>query len=175
MSTKNTVGIAKGNARKAAARKPATRKSAAKKLAAPLTPEQERDLKAKQKVEELLKDSSLSEPKDDLLVLEDEEPKGTEWLQEQLPLLTQQLEALKTELKTEQDKNAVLTKKLEDTGGGDGEVTKAVHMLFDELQTNYIKMGKNQTTGGPNLVIAPTAFLNRLIQLFPFLAKKKQF
>lgn len=174
MSTKNTVGIAKGNARKAAAKKPATRKPAAKKAAPPLTPEQERDLKAKEKVAELLKDSPLSESKEDLLVL-DEDPKGSEWLQEQLPLLTQKIEGLQTELQTEQGKNAMLTKKLEDTGGGDGEVTKAVHMLFDELQTNYVKMGKNQQTGGPNLVIAPTAFLNRLIQLFPFLAKKKQF
>lgn len=162
----NTVGIAKGNTRKPAAKKPAPRK---------LTPAQERDLKAKQKVEELLKDSPLSGTKDDLLVLDDEEPKGTEWLQEQLPLLTQQIETLKTNLQTEKDKNTILTQKVEASGGGDGEVTKKVHMLFDEVQTNYLKMGRNPTTNAPNLVIAPTAFLNRLIQLFPFLAKKKQF
>jgi hypothetical protein len=168
----NTVGIAKGNTRKPAAkRKPAAAK---KPVAKKLTPEQERDRKAKEKVAELLKDSPLSETKEELLELE-EEPKGTEWLQEQLPLLTQQIEGLKTELKTEKEMNTVLTQKLEASGGGDGEVTKGVHMLFDELQANYVNMGKNQQTGAPNLIIAPTAFLNRLIQLFPFLAKKKKF
>ena len=67
---KNTVGIAKSGTKKATARKPATRKPAPK--AAPkLTPEQERDLKAKQKVQELLKDSPLADTKDELLVLDE--------------------------------------------------------------------------------------------------------
>jgi len=175
MATKNAVGIAKG---KPTTRKPATRKPVAKKTAAPkLTPEQERDLKAKQKVEELLKNSPFTklDKKEDLLVLdEDQEPKGTEWLQEQLPLLIEQLQKLNTELTTEKQKNEVLTQKLQNAGG-DGEATKAINMLFDELQTNHIKMGKNPSTGAPNLVIHPIAFLNRLIQLFPPLAKKKQF
>ena len=80
---KNTVGIAKTGLRKSIARKPATKKPVAKKATPKLTAVQERDIKAKQKVDELLKDSPLAEPKDDLLILE-EEPKGVDWLEEQL-------------------------------------------------------------------------------------------
>ena len=175
---KSLVRIAKTGAKKPTARKPATRKNvAAKKPVVKLTPAQERDLKAKQKVDELLKDSTLISSEDDLLVLDESngEPKGVEWLEEQVTLQGIEIERLRKELGVEKENNINLAAQVANGSGGDGEVTKKVNMLFDELQTNYLKMGKNPSTGAPNLIIAPTAFLNRMIQIFPFLTKRKQF
>lgn len=172
MEKKNTVKIAKGGtkkaatARKLAKRKPATRKPARKPVAKKLTPMQERDLKAKQKVEELLKDSTFTQPKEDDLIILDEEPKGIDWLQEQVALLSQQVETLKKDLAKAKTENAK---------GDEGEIKKGIGVLFEELQTNYIKMGRNPNTGISNLVIPPVAFMNRLIMFFPFLGKLKRY
>src|SRR5690606_960312 len=67
-----------------------------------LTPEEERDLKAKQKVNELLKDVDLVPKKesDTLLELDEEakENKGIDWLEEQLTALSDENAKLKSEL-----------------------------------------------------------------------------
>lgn len=175
---KSPVKIAKSGAKKPTARKKpvARKKPAAKKPVAPkLTAEQERDQKARAKVDELLKDSTLTAPpKDDLLVLDEsnDEPKGVEWLEEQVTLQGTEIERLRKELGIEKGKN---TKLPASGGASDGELQKAVTTLFNELQTNYLKMGKNPSTGASNLVLPPVAFMNRMIMFFPFLKKNKQF
>ncbi len=173
-------GIAKKSARKPAAKKPATRKkAAAKKLTEPvLTPVQERDLKAKAKVEELLEDIQLTpekkEEKEDLLILDEtpEEPKGVEWLEEQLSLLTQDNDRLKAE-------NDVLVGENMQFRAGDNprneEVTVKVVELFEELQTNHMRMGVPPGSKVGNFRIYCPGFLDRMITFFPFLNDYKQY
>ena len=179
---KKPVTIAKTGAKKPAkARKPATkRKPAAKKpVAKKLTPAEERDQKAKATVKELLKDSPITTPpQDDLLILDesDKEPKGVEWLEEQVTLQSTEIERLRVELATEKQNNVTLQEQVAKGGGvSDSELQKNVTTIFNELQTNYLKMGRNQQTNQPNLVIPPAAFMNRLIMFFPFLKGLKRF
>ena len=106
---KDVVGLAKKTTtKKKTARKPAPKKPVEKKL----TAAQERDLKAKETVEKLLEDSPITtlDKKDELLELEEptQEPKGVEWLEEQVTLLTQQKEALAADLKLVQVENQQL-------------------------------------------------------------------
>ena len=200
MATKddNVVGLAKGTGakkpaakktttRKPAAKKTTTRKPAAKKPAAKKatpkpepTPEEVRDQKAKETVEKLLEDSPIAnlDKKDDLLELDEtpkEEPKGVEWLEEQVALLTQKNEALTAEngvLKA--DLQTAMSRTTGSISKNDGDVKKVVIDLFDELQDNYIKMGVD-ARGMGNFRIYTPGFLNRMIKFFPFLADYKRY
>ena len=176
---KNVVGIAKGKpAKKSTARKPAARKSTARKPAAKkpepvLSPEEQRDIKAKAKVTELLQDVDLSLDKKDELLELDEIPKvpivetqNVEWLEEQLVLQAEKIKSLELQLG--------------ENGGGtsivvDNKIKKAVIDLFDELQTNYLKMGVNPQSQIGNFRIYCPGFLNRLIKFFPFLEEFKKY
>jgi len=167
-TNKNLVNLATG--KKPAAKKPQTKAKATK----PPTAEEERNLKAKAKVEELLSDVKLTpDSKDDLLELApEEEEKGSDWLQEQVALLSSENEALKIELKTAKEDYARIFAK----GGGqsDSEFKETIVKVFHELQSNYLNMGMSPS-GEPNFRIAPAAFINRLIVFFPFLQKEKKF
>ena len=200
MATKdeNVVGLAKGTAgkkpttRKTTARKPAakkttTRKPAAKKPAAKKaapkpepTPEEIRDQKAKETVSKLLEDSPITtlEKKDDLLELDEtpkEEPKGVEWLEEQVSLLTQKNEALTAENNVlKGDLQAAMSRPTGSISKNDGDVKKVVIDLFNELQENYIKMGVD-ARGMGNFRIYTPGFLNRMIKFFPFLADHRRY
>ena len=172
------VSLAKTSKKPAAKkRKPAAKKAVAKKPAAKkLTPVEERDLKAKATVDELLKNSPITtlDKKDELLELDEvtnEEPKGVEWLEEQVGLLNQQKEALTAELGVVKIENETLK-----MGGGsnDGDTQKVVIQLFNELQENFVKMGvDNQGIG--NFRIYCPGFLNRMITFFPFLEQHKRY
>ena len=139
-----------------------------------LTPEEERDLKAKQKVNELLKDTELltldpttpieSANETDETVKLAGDANSVEWLEEQVTLLTQENEKLK-------EVNIQLTNELNNVGG---TVKNNVIKVFTEIQELYIKLGKNPATGKPNLEIEPLAFLHRLIMFFPFLKEYKK-
>jgi uncharacterized protein YhaN len=171
VTKKDVVGLAKTTTKK-----PAAKKIAAKPVEKKLTAAEERDLKAKAKVEELLQDSPINtlDKKDDLLELDDnppEAPKGVEWLEEQVTLLNQKKEALEAE-------NSVLKADIQvlKTSGGsnDGEVKKVVIQLFNELQENFIKMGIDNRGMG-NFRIYTPGFLNRMIKFFPFLEQHKRY
>jgi 4-hydroxy-3-methylbut-2-enyl diphosphate reductase IspH len=151
-----------------------------------ITPEEERDLKAKAKVQELLQDigSLTSNPSEELIEITREEQKGTEWLEEQVALLSSENKALKNELATakydyqklyDSHKNGVVNQ-------DDSAIKETVTKVFHELQANYLKMGLSNAprqeilpAGTPNFIIAPAAFINRLIQYFPFLQHEKRF
>jgi hypothetical protein len=183
MTTKknNLVKLAKGKRETPIA--PAVKKEEVKVPEKVLTPEEERDLKTKAKVDELLDGVKLTlEPevkKDDLLeVVEDEEPKGVEWLEEQMSRLTEENEKLKAEATLakadyeqlfaafQQQKNTVV---LNDNPNGTDTLLKAkVVQLFNEIQANHLALGHN-------FIIVPVAFLNRLILFFPFLDEYKRF
>ena len=179
-STKQLVNLAKGGAKKPAP---------VKKEVVPevvLTKEEERDLKAKEVVKELLSDSDVdltltAKPKEDLFELEDQEPtSGDIWLQEQVAALTSENAILKSELDVMRvDFQKMLNENQRVKSGAglqnDGELKKGVLTIFHEIQSNYLKNPGLTPYGTPNFVIVPPAFLNRLIVYFPFLQGEKRF
>jgi hypothetical protein len=175
MAKQNLVKLAKGNAGKTTTAKPKTTKAPAKKAEKPLTPAQERDLKAKQKVEELLQDVELTPKKDEeLLEVESEPIKGVDWLEEQVTTLSDENTRLKGELtvaKRDYEKLFAEFQKVK-TGGvsvsDDSALKVNIIKLFNEIQANHMALGRN-------FVIVPPAFLNRLIMFFPFLNDEKKF
>jgi len=173
----NLVALAKGTGRKSAA---AAKKPVAKTVEKPKTAEEERDLKAKAKVEELLHDVELTPQKEELLELDETPKEGQEWLEEQVSALTEANDAMKAELTlAKEDYRRIFeeNQKLK-TGAGiqdEGVVKTNITKLFVELQDAFVAMGKNPNTGAPNLIIYPVAFLNKLLVFFPFLKEHKKF
>lgn len=176
----NLVKLAKGKKETPVA--PAVKKEEVKVPEKVLTSEEERDLKTKAKVDELLDGIKLTpdteEKKEDLLEVEEDEPKGVEWLEEQMSRLTEENEKLKAEANLakedysklfgafQQQKNAVVLN--DNPNGSDTLLKTKVVQLFNEIQANHLALGHN-------FVIVPVAFLNRLILFFPFLDDQKRF
>jgi len=180
-STKQLVNLAKGVTKKS---------TPVKKEVVPevvLTKEEERNLKAKETVKELLSDSEVdltftSKPKEDLLeVDDDQEPTGSDiWLQEQVAALTSENQLLKGELevmKVDFQKMFNENQRIKNGAGlqNDGELKNGILTIFHEIQSNYLKNPGLTPYGTPNFVIVPPAFLNRLIVYFPFLQSEKRF
>lgn len=184
------MGIAKGKDKKP--EKPAnTKKPVVKKeVEKPKTPAEERDIKAKQKVQELLKDVDLTldktaESDDELLeVAESEKPVDVslEWLEEQITSLSEVNEGLRIEnAQMKEDYRRIFEENQRIKNGAgitmnndDSALKQSISKLFNEIQTNYLAMGKDMN-GFPNLVLPPVAFMNRLIMFFPFLQNEKRF
>ena len=180
MGKNDLIGLAKSGkqstTKKITTKKPAP-KVAAKVIEKKLTPEEERDLKAKQTVEKLLEDSPITtlEKKDDeIFEIEEpkEEPKGVEWLEEQVVLLTEKNNALTAELELiKEDYGRLMFDVQQGKLSGysnDGDIKKGVLQLFNEIQENHIKLGVNEQGIGNFRIYCP-GFLNRLIKFFPFL------
>lgn len=176
----NLVNLAKSSGNKTTAAKKPTKEEK-------LSPAEERDLKAKETVSKLLEGVELIPKKDDEQLIElDTEPKeGIQWLEEQVSLLSEQNEKLKSELalaKEDYQKLFGEFQKMKNTGevtlntvsDEDAIVKQTVIKIFDEIQHNYFAM-MNPMTGKSNLVISPIAFLNRLIMFFPFLNDRKKY
>jgi hypothetical protein len=180
MAKSNYAKLAKGGEKK----EKVTKKPVEKKVKeVPLSPEQERDIKAKETVSKLLEGSEIfASPtdvnKEELLELSGEENKSVEWLEEQVTLLSDENTKLKSELevakidygklftefqKLRQGKDIVLT-----NPDADSAIKTTLVKLFNEIQTNHLALGRN-------FVIVPPAFLNRLIMFFPFLQDEKRF
>lgn len=146
----------------------------------PKTPEEERDLKAKEKVNELLKNIDLTNTGkgDNLLIVDDDEDnndvvdnKSIEWLEEQTSLLSNELEIARAELANLKEINNTLMSK---TDNNYESLKNVVIRLFNELQTNHINAGYD-IYGNPNFRIRPVAFMNRMVMFFPFLENIKKF
>jgi hypothetical protein len=182
-SNKGLVNLALGGNKKTT---PAKKKEVV--VEKKLTPEEERDLKAKETVKELLSDVDLSittKPKeDDLLEVDDTAPNppngNNVWLQEQVAALTSENELLKGELAVAKgDYQRIFNENMR-IKAGEGlqnvdELKRGVLTVFHEIQSQYMKNPGFTPYGTPNFVIVPAAFLNRLIVFFPFLAKEKRF
>ena len=147
-----------------------------------LSPEEERDLKTKAKVEELLDGVDMTlkteeEKKEEILeVAPEPDSKDVNWLEEQVSKLSEENERLKSEATLakndysrifeafqEQKNGVTLT-----TSNSDGQLQAKVVELFNEIQAQYLSLGNN-------LIIYPAAFLNRLIKFFPFLDEHRRF
>ena len=109
--------------------------------------------------------------------------KDNEWLQEQVSLLASENQNLRNDLQVAKaDYTRIFNENqhLKSGGGGssDEELKRGVLTIFHEIQSNYMRnpgFTTSPTLGTPNFVIVPAAFLNRMIQFFPFLAKEKRF
>lgn len=132
----------------------------------------DRDLKAKQRVEELLRDVKLTKTDDKEIVVRDNkgDEKSLEWFEEQTTLLSDEVEKLRSELSNAKQ----LIKKYEEGGNTSTQDLKPIVIkLFNELQENYIRSGFD-SYGRSNFVIYPKAFINRVAKFFPFLEKIKK-
>lgn len=182
MAKKNLIDLAKSGI--TTAKKPTSKKPVAKKVTVKEpTPEEVRNLKAKETVEKLLEDSPIVtlEKKEELLEIDEvqEAPKGVEWLEEQVTLLSEKNETLSAELAlAREDYQKILFDvqqgRMGVIDGSDGEVKTAVLQLFNELQENHIKLGVNQEGIGNFRIYCP-GFLNRMIRFFPFLEQVKRY
>ena len=175
MAEKNLLKLAKGDDKK---KTTVTKKPTEKKVEKPISPAEERDMKAKQKVQELLKDVDLKpEMKEEIFEIEEEKiekpnGEGMEWLQEQVSLLSAKCENLKAELEVAKSDYAKILSEYQQLMNSpttvDGNVKANIIRIFDELQENHLNMGNN-------FIIYPVAFMNRLVMFFPFLAEHKRF
>ena len=185
MAKGNLMNLAKkGNEKKSDPKAKKNEEKKETKQVAVLSPEEERNLKAKEKVNELLKDVDLTLDKDkseELIEVVDEidEPVGVEWLEEQLSLLTEQNSALKVELELAKADYAKIFADFQRIKNGgvinDDNTKETVVNLFNEIQAHYFQSGFHPTTGAPNLILYPVAFMNRMIMFFPFLGQYKKF
>jgi hypothetical protein len=146
-----------------------------------LSPEEERDLKTKEKVESLLDGIDLTvktdEKKEELIELDPEpESKDINWLEEQVTKLGEENENLKSEIVLAKADYTKLFEAFQEQKNGvtlnnsnsDGQLQLKVIQLFNEIQAQYLSLRNN-------LIIYPEAFLNRLILFFPFLEYKKRY
>lgn len=180
MVEKNLIKLAKGSSSNTT-KAPIAKKPVVKVDKKPITPAEERDIKAKAKVEELLHDVDLTPTKkDDLLEIDNSEDKGEGWLQEQVSRLSEENERLRSEAAlAKEDYSKIFTEFQEIKSGvvssdSNSELKGKIFQLFAEIQANLISMGY-KPSGEPWFEIRPVAFLNRLIMFFPFLEKEKKF
>jgi hypothetical protein len=190
MEKSKLMGIAKGKEKKVEKPTNTKKPTVKKEVEKPKTPAEERDIKAKQKVQELLKDVDLTldkstETGDELLeVNETERPVDVslEWLEEQITSLNEVNEGLRIEIaQVKEDYRRIFDENQRIKNGAgitmnndDSALKQTVSKLFNEIQTNYLAMGKD-VNGFPNLVLPPVAFMNRLIMFFPFLQNEKRY
>lgn len=178
-SNKSLVNLALGGNKKAT---PAKKKEVV--VEKKLSPEEERDLKAKETVKNLLDGAEIdltAKPKEeDLLEVDETQVKSADWLQDQVALLTSENELLKGELAVAKgDYQRIFNENQRIKAGAgvqnDEELKKGVLTIFHEIQSQYMKNPGFRPDGIPNFFILPVAFINRLIVFFPFLAKEKRF
>lgn len=174
-NTKNLINFAKGKDKKA--KSPTAKKSTEKKPEnKPLSPEEERDLKAKETVNKLLEGVEFAPKNDDVsFEIEVEQPKNVEWLTEQVNALMSENELFKNELaiaKADYTKIFEENQRIRSGAGIPHVANDGVLVLFDELQNNYLRYP-------PNIVnqtnVNVRYLLNRMCELFPEVNKIKKF
>ncbi|MFA5366408.1 MAG: hypothetical protein WC333_00595 [Dehalococcoidia bacterium] len=150
-----------------------------------LTPEEERDLKAKQMANTLLQEVRLpkigEQANDDLLEVDDRpNTMSTDWLTEQMTLLTEENERLRKEAEVAKEDYAKIFREYQQMKTNAGIVDEnalkiKVVEYFDELQNYFISKGYNLNSGNGNLIVKFPAFLEKIVSFFPFLANKRKY
>lgn len=147
-------------------------KTSAKKTTTKKDVVDERALKAKETVNKLLDEVSLINKKEESKPQSTEIKKGTEWLEEQLQILTEKNEVLEKEAVIAKDNYRKIFEdyqKLKQSKADETSPEKQkVLQLFNELQDNYGRLGQNFRVYFP-------AFLNRMVMFFPFLSNHKKY
>jgi predicted transcriptional regulator len=171
MSTKNLARLAKGN------KKPIVQeKTVTKTVEKPKTPEEERDMKAKQKVEELLQGVEFT-PKKEEPVETVVAKSGKEWLEEQVTLLSEQTEKLRIELAQSKEDYTKLYGEYQAKRGTSKDLlnetlVQNVLIMFNELQSNFT--GVNQERVAHDIVKIEY-LLKQMLLLFPFTEQYRRF
>lgn len=179
MAKKNVINLAKKKSDTSAQK---NSKTASKKNESSLIElENDRDVMVKKKVEELLSDIDLTnKQKEEVNRIGYEHEEGIQWLKEQMSELSKTNDDLRKELGESKEEYKKLYEKYNTSAKNvtidneDSGVKNTVIKLFNEIQTNYINMGKDSKTGRSNLIIPPLAFMNRMVTFFPFLNKYKK-
>lgn len=169
-NTKSLLKLAKGTTTQTTTAAPIKEKVVKPKEPIVVTKEDkrlERDRKAKETVQNLLSDIDLNPLVKQAEIIVKEEPKlinkaddNRLWLEDQVSLLTEQCELLKAELN---NSGASSTH-----NGSEAYVVQKTVELFLELQDRHFQWGRN-------FIINPKQFMNRLIELFPYLTQYKTF
>lgn len=151
--------------------------------------EEQRDIMAKQRVEDLLDGVDLTNPnKEEEVVVAasptNEDLKNIDWLQEQISTLTKENERLTTELGTAKEDYGKIFKKFTEVSNNPNTPTPIVQTqsndasqasilkLFNELQNNL--MGNNKERTSWKTASIPH-LLGTLTEFFPFLDKHKRY
>jgi hypothetical protein len=182
-TNKKLITLATGGTKKATHKEVVKKEKVVEKV---LSPDEQRDLKAKETVKELLDgvELDITKPKEELLEMDngssDEQARGDDWLQEQVALLTSENEILRIEAnaaKADYQKMLAENQAIKAGAGiqGNDELKTGILTIFHEIQSNFMKNPGFTPHGTPNFVIVPAAFLNRLIVFFPFLQREKRF
>jgi len=170
------VNLAKGRTTTPTVKKPVVK--ATKVIEKPKSKEEERDEKAKETVEKLLKDVELSPKKE---IVEEIEAvtvnvsEGAVWLEEQVALLTEENDKLKSELIIAKEDYSKLFQKLQggNTTDLEGETLRQnILFFFTEMQNAYLG---NNPQGQRYVYAYPERLLPKLVQLFPFLQNYQKF
>jgi len=144
------------------------------------TREEDRDIKAKQTVKELLEGVSLI-PKDKEvfeLDVEAKTPVGEDWLQEQVSLLGSENENLRIELANAKDNYAKLLAQTQQFKGDNPNgfinetITQNILILFNELQNNLLGHNAEKTVWTTANI---PHLLKKMLLMFPFTAEIKKF
>lgn len=183
----NITKLAKGGAKKTTTRKTTTaKKKTAQKPVAKKTTTDERDIKAKNKVAELLKDIDLTKPSEKQAPSKSEikeDGNNIEWLQEQLTILSDENEKLRTELGQAKEDYGKLFKGFNEKKvvqqpqsqiplqSGD-KTNENILKLFSELQNNFTGRNPEKT---PWSTASIKHLLGLMVQLFPFLQQHKNY
>jgi len=184
----NLVNLAKGNGKKTSpipTKKPTT-KPVPKVVEKPKSKEEVRDEKAKETVEKLLQDVELT-PKIEIVEANEEiptnEPKGdgsNAWLEEQLTILSEANELLKSELLEAKDNYSRLYQQFQNGSAvignpenlSDETYKQNILFMFDELQANFL--GLNQERNRYSIVNIDY-MLKQFLSLFPFTEQYRKF
>jgi hypothetical protein len=164
----NVVNLATGNKRRKVAKEKETE-----------TVVDDKDQKAKETVENLLKDVPMDLKKQELLELDEDatDEKSVEWLTEQLSTLGEENEKLRERTATAEGNYEKLfkdyqklkeSKPVEEGGEAlvpDSLIKRNVLALFEEVQRNMLGMNQNRT---PYKNMSTRHLLMKMLNLFPF-------
>jgi len=158
-----------------------------KKIVKLVEVEEDRETKAKKTVEKLLEGISFNpldykkkeveeDSEDDGEQIEHENSGSNEWLEQQVTELTEINEYLRNQLANTSTQNNSSNYTSKEVVLADTNVKLNVVKLFLELQTVYMNVGFNYTSGSPrtNMVIYPEQFMVRLLDFFPFLEEYRK-
>jgi len=171
---KNLISIAKGKGKGAAKPKPVVKpKKEIKTETKPVSNEEIREIKAKERIDDLLKDVNLTPDSGTPVVSNDDETithdavvesKGDGWLEEQIGLLTEENEQLRLKLSKFSDMDVSEQQK----GVINEQILKNILSIYTDLQNNLLGNNPEQTVWATASI---GHLLNKFNTLFPFISK----
>ncbi|MFW6219437.1 MAG: hypothetical protein ACOC33_01085 [bacterium] len=145
-------------------------------------PLNDKDAKAKKTVDDLLKDIDLSPKQKEEVTKEFKKIEGTDWLEEQVSVLTEKNEKLEKEASEAKHNYKKLYEQYETLKSGnvkksgemipDSELTNGIKTLFDDLQKNMLGLNQQRARYTDAKI---SVLLKKFLEQFPFLREIKKF